>query len=106
MDLLATDMGKAAWESYGFTMFDFHLLRRVESPWIDLRGNGELTDAEYAILDRVGAVARAIRPTPLIPRRQRMTQRKKIKREVRRIGGQIKSLFSRRQDSIQEHGSG
>jgi glycosyltransferase involved in cell wall biosynthesis len=95
MDLLATDMGKAAWESYGFTMFDFHLLRGVESPWVSARGNGVLTDAEYTILDRVGAVTRAINPDHPIPRRQRMTHKAKIKREIRRIRTQITGFLAR-----------
>jgi hypothetical protein len=95
MDLLATDMGKAAWESYGFTMFDFHVLRGVESPWTDARGNCELTDAEYTILGRVGAVTRAKRPPPFVPIPQRMTHRQKIKREVRRISRQIREFLSR-----------
>ena len=95
MDLLATDMGKAAWGSYGFTMFDFHLLRGVESPWVDAHGSGGLTDAEYTILDRVGAVTRAKRAASLIPRGDRMTLWQKIKREVRRIGTQIRGFPSR-----------
>jgi hypothetical protein len=95
VDLLATDMGKAAWEIYGFTMFDFHLLRGVVSPWIHARDNGELTDAEYTILDRVGAVTGTRRPTPLVPGRQRMTHREKIWREVRRIRTQIRGFPSR-----------
>jgi glycosyltransferase involved in cell wall biosynthesis len=105
MDLLATKSGKAAWESYGFTMFDFHVLRGVESPWVDARGDSDLTDAERAVLTRVGAAAR-VKPDRFIPKRPRLARTAKFKREVRRLHRQIKSLFSRRPGSILKHGSG
>ena len=105
MDLLATKSGKAAWESYGFTMFDFHVLRGVESPWVDARGDSDLTDAECAVLTRVGAAAR-VKPDRFIPKRPRLARTAKFKREVRRLHRQIKSLFSRRPGSILKHGSG
>jgi hypothetical protein len=105
LDLLATESGKAAWESYGFTMYDFHVLRGVESPWVDARGDGELTAVECAVLTRVGAAAR-VKPERFMPKRPRLARSDKIKREVRRIRRQIKSLFSRRPGSILKHGSG
>lgn len=93
MDLLATESGKAAWESYGFSMVDFHVLRGVESPWVDARGDSGLTDTEHAVLTRIGAAAR-VQPDRFMPRRPRLARRAKIKREVRRIGRQIAGLPS------------
>lgn len=94
LDLLATDAGKAAWKSYGFAMLDFHLLRGIESPWVNARGDKLLTDAEYDVLRRVGAITRAIKPAVILPRRQRMTHKAKIRREIRRIGRQVTSFLS------------
>lgn len=93
MDLLATESGKAAWESYGFTMGDFHVLRGVESPWVDARGDSGLTDAERAVLTRVGAAARVM-PDRFMPKRPRLPRTAKFKREIRRLRSQIRGLRS------------
>lgn len=94
MDLLATDAGKAGWDAYGFTMLDFHLLRGIESPWLNARESGGLTAAECAILRRVGAVARmGLQSSHPRGNRSRIAPRDKFKREMRRIGQQIMRLL-------------
>jgi glycosyltransferase involved in cell wall biosynthesis len=94
MDLLATDAGKAGWEAYGFTMLDFHLLRGIESPWLNARESGGLTAAERAILRRVGANMgeQGSRPRD---KRSRIAPRDKIKREIHRLGKQIMRILPR-----------
>jgi hypothetical protein len=95
MRLLETDVGKAAWENYGFTMFEFHLLRGIESPWLNIRSNGELTVGECSILARVGAAGRiGSHAATLASKRPVLPLGDKIKREVRRIGRQIESFLS------------
>jgi len=95
MDLLSTENGKAAWESYGFTMLDFHVLRGIESPWVDVRGDSDFTAAERAVLARVGAEFRIKPVQPIYAKRPRMSRSQKIKREIRRIGEQIRRFLSR-----------
>jgi glycosyltransferase involved in cell wall biosynthesis len=95
MDLLSTESGKAAWESYGFTMLDFHVLRGIESPWLDVRGDSEFTAGERRVLARVGAEFRIKPVQPIYAKRPRMSHSQKIKREIRRIGGQIRRFLSR-----------
>lgn len=105
MDLLATDAGKAAWESYRFTMYDFHVLRGIESPWMKARGENTFTAAERSVLERVGAAAR-MTSGPLPQPRQRMLHRDKLKREVRRIVRQVGRYFPSSRASAPAPGRG
>jgi glycosyltransferase involved in cell wall biosynthesis len=95
MGLLATDDGKAAWTAYGFTMFEFHLLRGIESPWVNARGQGDFTTAECSVLRRVRAADRYGSPAAMLPtKRVIIPRRDKVKREIRRIGRQIQGFLS------------
>ncbi len=95
MGLLATDDGKSAWEAYGFTMFEFHLLRGIESPWLNARGLGDFTPAECSVLRRVRAAGRIGKCAGKMPStRPRLPSRDKIKREIRRMSRQVRAFLS------------
>jgi glycosyltransferase involved in cell wall biosynthesis len=100
-DLLDSTGGEKAWGDYGFTMRDFHDLRGIASPWIDLRAGSPLSDAENALLCRVAggplqaAQMVAQMSAPVQPGALPL-RRAKIVREASRIGRQLAGIFSSR----------
>jgi glycosyltransferase involved in cell wall biosynthesis len=104
MELLANADGREAWRSYGFSVPDFHTLRGIFSPWLNVRENIALLPDEADVIERIlGANGRAnpgllsqvgVRSSHGHKRRREIRFTRKLVRETKRIGAQIFHMFT------------
>ncbi len=55
MRLLSSDAGSAAWQAYGLTVHDFHVLRGIESSWTGPHSTRATGPREAEVLRKIGA---------------------------------------------------